>query len=365
MKTRLFYALAFGLLFLSPISRAAPSTLHYLGDTITFRDSEWIVLDYKKRGKVLKNEFETKKTEGIFVYVKFKVKNISKASDSILETPRIVDAADNEYQEMDSASTFLPDGEEAMLLENLPPRVFKTFSAIYEVPGDIKSPKFRVRSLSILTDYANVELSKRPEGEPAPLVSSIKPTTPPANAKSSSEAMIESANKLLTTVGCGNVLHLVGLAVAEWSLDKHKAESDEVDINGMKPYLKGDIRCPAGGNLSVSIVSESPKCSMHGDCKLTKDLTENQPLRDLLGNEWQGEPRLAKIKLRAGSAICNNNKEQLESAAIVEADNKPSLALKDLAKDFDGGAVPKCPLGGAYTLTKTAEGYAVKCTHKQ
>lgn len=123
-----------------------------IGDLIKFDDSEWTVVTARQLGSTLQGgQFtEAKQSEGKFVYVRFKVKNITNEQESILFTPAITDSKGRRYEEFDEQAFYLPDDEKSMTMEQLPSGLPKTFSAIFELPPDAKGISFMARNFATL-----------------------------------------------------------------------------------------------------------------------------------------------------------------------------------------------------------------------
>lgn len=130
---------------------SASGEVFKIGDTVSFEDSKWEVLNARSLGTTLSGgEFtEPKKTSGRFVYVRFRVTNVGTREKSILRTPKLQDSQGRSFNQLESFSLamYLPDGEEEMTLEQLPASVPKTFSAIYEVAQDSADLSFLTRPL--------------------------------------------------------------------------------------------------------------------------------------------------------------------------------------------------------------------------
>ena len=56
-------------------------------------------------------------------------------------------------------------------------------------------------------------------------------------------------------------------AAQQWALETKKTARSPVEVEGIKPYLKGSRLpvCPNGGNYLFRTVAESPTCSVHGE----------------------------------------------------------------------------------------------------
>jgi hypothetical protein len=121
-----------------------------VGDTVKFKDSEWVVIEARDLGQKLRggNFSEPKNTEGKFIYIRFKVTNTTNEEEAILFTPGIKDSKGRKYEEMDDTALYLKDNEESMTLEQLPASLPKTFSSIFEVPTDATGIEFLARDFA-------------------------------------------------------------------------------------------------------------------------------------------------------------------------------------------------------------------------
>lgn len=125
------------------ITTASPQSI---GELVQFEDSEWIVIEARQLGSSLRSEFsEPKKSEGKFVYVRFKVKNITNQEESILFTPALIDSKGRRFEQFAEQFLYLSEGEEPMPMEQLPSGLPKNFSAIFELPNDATGISFLTR----------------------------------------------------------------------------------------------------------------------------------------------------------------------------------------------------------------------------
>jgi len=143
-------------------SQTTPSETTYgIGDVVKFDDSKWIVVAAKDNGSILKsnNMFQKEaSTDGKFITVRFKVKNLTKTEDRIMDTPKLIDSQGREFKEYDSQSFYIPEGAKTLTLEALPPSMYKEFYAVYEVPSDAVGFRFQARALSAFGDKILVNL---------------------------------------------------------------------------------------------------------------------------------------------------------------------------------------------------------------
>lgn len=143
-------------------SSSSSSATAKLGETITFDDSEWVVIEAKDAGKSLKSnsEFnqEDKKTEGRFIEVHYKVTNKGKKEEMLLNHPKVVDDKGREFGPIEMESLYVPAKAKTIGFDTLQPSMPKEFWTVVEVPADAKGLKFQVHGFSLLGDKKNVDL---------------------------------------------------------------------------------------------------------------------------------------------------------------------------------------------------------------
>ena len=65
--------------------------------------------------------------------------------------------------------------------------------------------------------------------------------------------------------GCRSNLLTIQGAIAQWALEKRKADDAEVTLEDLAKYFRDGIpRCPSGGEYSLSTVAETPRCNAPG-----------------------------------------------------------------------------------------------------
>lgn len=132
-----------------------------IGDTVKFGDSKWIVVEAREMGNTLGGDMftEAKRSEGKFVYVRYKVTNNTNEEQAVLFTPAVQDSKGRRFEELDDLDFYLPEGQTGMMVEQLPSGLPKTFSAIFEVPADATGILFLARNISEwITEEKGVEL---------------------------------------------------------------------------------------------------------------------------------------------------------------------------------------------------------------
>ena len=133
-----------------------------IGEVVELKDSQWIVLKVKDRGKKMgsRNRFaEPATTDGRFIEVRFKVTNKKSKEKRILEAPKVRDQQGREFRNFDRQAIFIPKGKKTMTLEALPASMTREFWAIYEVAADSKGLQFQARSFAgVFTEYRWIDL---------------------------------------------------------------------------------------------------------------------------------------------------------------------------------------------------------------
>ncbi len=146
----------------SSSSGSSSSSTAKLGETVTFDDSEWIVMEAKDLGKSIKSnsEFneEQKKSDGRFVQVHYKVTNKGKKEEMLLDRPKVVDDKGREFGPIDMESFYVPAKAKTIGLDTLQPSMPKEYWTVIEVPADAKALKFQVHGFSLLGDKKNVDI---------------------------------------------------------------------------------------------------------------------------------------------------------------------------------------------------------------
>jgi hypothetical protein len=134
-----------------------------IGDEVSFNDSTWVVLSAEDKGNTIQSNNQFQKdaeTTGKFVLVHFKVTNLSKKEQRIINIPKVIDSDGREFKHHDKQTFYIPKGSETMTNKALPASLPKEFYGVYEVPADAKGLRFQTRDLSsvISPDYKLVEL---------------------------------------------------------------------------------------------------------------------------------------------------------------------------------------------------------------
>lgn len=122
------------------------------GDKVTFEDSEWRVMKAEDLGATVKstNQFhDDLKSDGAkYIRVQFKVKNLTKKEERVMDHPKLQDSEGREFGTVDSMTFFIPENKKTMTLEAVPSSLEKEFWAVYEVPADSEGLMFMARELA-------------------------------------------------------------------------------------------------------------------------------------------------------------------------------------------------------------------------
>ena len=133
-----------------------------LGATISFADSEWIVMEARDVGKEMKSnsEFvdETKTTQGRFIQVHYKVTNTTKKEEMLLDRPKIVDGRGREFGPVDMESFYVPRRAKTIGLDTLQPSIAKEYWTVIEVATGANDLAFRVHGFSLTGPTRDVPL---------------------------------------------------------------------------------------------------------------------------------------------------------------------------------------------------------------
>ncbi len=139
-----------------PAAGAGTAVNAKIGDTVTFDDATWVVVEAKDAGKTVKaNDGFTPplKSEGKFVFVHFKVTNRGNKEERVFDGPRMHDSKGREFKAHDHEYSFIPPNAKAMTLEALPPSIAREFWSLYEVADDSTDLRFGARELA----FAGIE----------------------------------------------------------------------------------------------------------------------------------------------------------------------------------------------------------------
>jgi hypothetical protein len=117
-----------------------------MGETVSFRDSSWVVIAAKEMGNTLPAKFftEEERSEGRYIYVRYKVTNKTNEEEMIAFAPVVRDSRGRKFEAI--SGIHLPDNEKTIGLEPLPAGIPKTFSAIFEVAEDSEGLSFLARN---------------------------------------------------------------------------------------------------------------------------------------------------------------------------------------------------------------------------
>jgi hypothetical protein len=140
-----------------------------IGDTVSFSDSDWVVMEALDLGTTMEPTGilgTTAKTTGKFVEVHFKVTNKSKQAISALGGPHLADGKARDIGPYTEQAEFLPSDAKTLILETIQPSITTEYYSIYEVPGDATDLKFQATSFGLLNDTKSVSLDSMKKAPP-------------------------------------------------------------------------------------------------------------------------------------------------------------------------------------------------------
>jgi len=133
-----------------------------IGDAVKFDDSEWVVLDVNDAGKVLEStsaiNHETRKTEGRFVIVHYKVTNSTKDEQMLITPPKIVDKKGDGVEHIAMESFFLPPSEKTVALDTLEPNQPREYWTVFDVPAGATGLQCEFHALAAFGQKREVDL---------------------------------------------------------------------------------------------------------------------------------------------------------------------------------------------------------------
>lgn len=131
-----------------------------IGEEVRVDDSTWIVVEARDLGRAIRSSSELypeKTATGRFVQIHYKVTNKAKKKETLIDTPKIVDAKGREFGPIQGEAEYVPKDAKVPLYETMPPGTEKEFFTIVEVPADATHLKVRVTGLGLMGDKALVE----------------------------------------------------------------------------------------------------------------------------------------------------------------------------------------------------------------
>jgi hypothetical protein len=132
---------------------ASAQTDKAVSSKAVFADSEWEVISAKNLGSTLSGNLlldDKKSEDGRFIYVRFKVKNLTPEEAMIFMTPCVKDSQGRRFEELDWTDAYLPENETSIIGEALPASLGRSFSAIFEITMDDGEISFMARSFEPL-----------------------------------------------------------------------------------------------------------------------------------------------------------------------------------------------------------------------
>ncbi len=127
-----------------------------------FDDSEWVIVEARDAGKELRSnsEFtdEVKKSEGRFILVHYKVTNLGKKEEMLLDRLKIVDSMGREFGPIDMESFYVPAHAKTIGLDALQPSLQREYWTAVEVAADAQRLKLQLHGFSLLGEKRTVDL---------------------------------------------------------------------------------------------------------------------------------------------------------------------------------------------------------------
>ncbi len=129
---------------------------------VIFADCEWIIIEARDAGKKLSSNSEyneeTKKTDGRFILVHYKLTNLTKTDQMMLDRPKITDEKERAFDPVDMESFYVPAHAKAIGLDVLSPSEPKEYWTVIEVPADAERLRFRLHGFSLVGEVRSVDL---------------------------------------------------------------------------------------------------------------------------------------------------------------------------------------------------------------
>lgn len=145
----------------SAVPPKTPSDTVHVGKTVTLDDSQWRIIEARDAGQSVKpnrGDYDDKRTTGRFVMVHYKVINLEKKEEMMLDRPKIQDERGREFGVIDMEGYYVPTHTKAAGLDILQPGVPREYWTVVEVPSDAVHLKIAVHGFSLLGKIELVDL---------------------------------------------------------------------------------------------------------------------------------------------------------------------------------------------------------------
>ncbi|MEO6418161.1 MAG: hypothetical protein ABIP39_02050 [Polyangiaceae bacterium] len=139
----------------------APGTAGKIGDRVAFEDSEWTVVEAKNVGqKIAQNggPGAPRTTEGKFIQIHYRVTNLGKKEERLLDAPRVVDAKGRQFGRIELEAFYVPERSAAIGVDPIEPRQGKEFWTVIEVPLDATGLELELHGLGLFGPKKLVDL---------------------------------------------------------------------------------------------------------------------------------------------------------------------------------------------------------------
>lgn len=155
----------------APMASAAPKPAAATGQagmvridkTMTFADSEWVIIEVRDAGKALPaNDGRVVdaiiRSEGRFILVHYRLKNLGNKVAMVMVRPSIVDSRGRKFLPIDTEAGYLPPHTKPLGPEELQPSVPNDYWTAIEVPGDATDLAIEVHGFTLIGPTQDVSL---------------------------------------------------------------------------------------------------------------------------------------------------------------------------------------------------------------
>lgn len=139
--------------------------VYALGETVSFKNSDWVILSSASKGKSLKSTtsgYQDAKTDGDYIQVAMKVTNKTDKEERLaLWLPVIVDSKFRQFKNISDEIFYLPDTIKIMRDTIIPAGMSRETTAIFEVAPGAQNLQLIVRDFAFFGKKAYVNLSAK------------------------------------------------------------------------------------------------------------------------------------------------------------------------------------------------------------
>jgi hypothetical protein len=150
----------------APIVSATPKPMPpgtvRVDKTVAFDDVQWVVIEARDAGQSVKSNSELndeeKRTTGRFVMIHYKLTNLGKKEEMLLDRPKVQDDRGREFGPIDMESFYVPVHAKTVGLDTIQPSLPKEYWTVVEVAPDATHLKFVIHGFSLTSRHELVEL---------------------------------------------------------------------------------------------------------------------------------------------------------------------------------------------------------------